>query len=118
MQVTVVDGKNYVHWSIFNLIFFAAIIKILYKTGILIDRPIILQLINNYYRAQFFRHIINSTSFTTAEMSHFLPIIFHWRHTICAASLLFFQLDPFFFAYGDKDKPILIFKQCLFSILA
>ena len=47
-------------------------------------------------------------------MSHFLPIIFHWRHTTC----YFFQLDPFFFAYGDKDKPISIFKQCLFSILA
>jgi hypothetical protein len=28
------------------------------------------------------------------------------------------SIRSIFFAYGDKDKPILISKQCLFSILA
>ena len=116
MHVTVVDGNNYVHWSI-SIVFFGSNNQILYNTGVLIDRPIILQLINNYY------------SSTILQAYHKYELDYHCRnvtlvaynfplaaHNLCC--LLFFQLDPFFFAYGDKDKPILIFKQCLFSILA
>jgi hypothetical protein len=104
----------------FSIVFFGSNNQILYKTGVLIDRPIILQLINNYYSST----ILQAYHKYDLEFYHYRNVtLFAYnfplrRHTTCAASLLFFQLDPFFFAYGDKNKPTLIFKQCLFSILA